>query len=185
MTRSATNNRNNIRKVLAGKRARTCKNQRGGKQPLSSLLGTTHSIECKIVRDGVSSEDGVKFFPGKATEGMNMATIKQLLVNDKDFMSRIKPQASAQAQAAQAQAQAAQAPAQAAQQADAADDRKTGQTEKENAAKQEQDDEEAKEAERQKARLKDAEKEQEEVAKYILNILKNMVNEVSIFLEKM
>ena len=161
MTRSATNNRNNIRKVLAGKRARTCKNQRGGKQPLSSLLGTTHSIECKIVkRDGVSSEDGVKFSPGKATEGMNMATIKQLLVNDKDFMSRIKPQAQAQA--------AAQAPAQAAQQADAAaDDRKTGQTEKENAAKQEQDDREAKEAERQKAQAeKDAEKEQEEVAKY-------------------
>ena len=96
---------------------------------------------------------------------MNMATIKQLLVNDKDFMSRIKPQASAQAQAAaQAPAQAAQA----AQQADAAaDDRKTGQTEKENAAKQEQDDREAKEAERQKAQAeKDAEKEQEEVAKY-------------------
>ena len=120
MTRSATNNRNNIRKVLAGKRARTCKNQRGGKQPLSSLLGTTHTIECKIVkRDGVRSEDGVNFSPGKAKEGMNMATIKQLLVNDKDFMSRIKPQASAQAQAA-AQAPAAQAPApQAAQQADA------------------------------------------------------------------
>ena len=98
MTRSATNNRNNIRKVLAGKRARTCKNQRGGKQPLSSLLGTTHTIECKIVEKGQgSSGDGVKFSPGKATEGMNMATIKQLLVNDKDFMSRIKPQASAQA----------------------------------------------------------------------------------------
>ena len=75
MTRSATNNRNNIRKVLAGKRARTCKNQRGGKQPLSSLLGTTHSIECKIVkRDGVSSEDGVKFSPGKATSTSTSST---------------------------------------------------------------------------------------------------------------
>jgi len=157
MTRSATNNRNNIRKVLAGKRARTCKNQRGGKQPLSSLLGTTHTIECKIVEKGQgSSGDGVKFSPGKATEGMNMATIKQLLVNDKDFMSRIKPQASAQA------AQAAQAPVQAPAQAADLDRQKAA--EQEEVAKQKQADEQAKRIAADEERQKAA--EQAEVTKY-------------------
>ena len=94
MTQSATNFRGGARKILGKKRSRTCKKkQQGGNNPLSSMLGQSHMIKCEIVeagKDGKGDDKGVTFSPGSA-KGPNLAVLKQMLLKDKAFMSKLAP----------------------------------------------------------------------------------------------
>ena len=93
MTRSATNYIGGAKKLLGGKnRARTCKKQiQKGGNPLSQLIGVTHDIECKIVdRKSSGTAGAVTFSPGSA-KGPNLAVLKQMLLKDKAFMSKLAP----------------------------------------------------------------------------------------------
>ena len=93
MTRSATNYRSGVRRVLGKKKsAGTCKKriQKGG-NPLSGFIGSTHNIKCEIVENGdTQSNNGVTFSPGSA-KGPNLDVLKKKLLNDKAFMSKLAP----------------------------------------------------------------------------------------------
>ena len=95
MTQSATNFRGGARKILGKKRSRTCKKkQQGGNSPLSSMLGQSHMIKCKIVEAGEAGESdtaGVTFSPAGSAKGQNLTALKQMLLKDKAFMSKLAP----------------------------------------------------------------------------------------------
>ena len=57
------------------------------------MLGQSHMIKCEIVeagKDGKDDDKGVTFSPGSA-KGPNLAVLKQMLLKDKAFMSKLAP----------------------------------------------------------------------------------------------
>ena len=58
------------------------------------MLGQSHMIKCKIVEAGEAGESdtaGVTFSPAGSAKGQNLTALKQMLLKDKAFMSKLAP----------------------------------------------------------------------------------------------